>query len=317
MTTSGTYSFSLTKTNIIKRAFQVLNIYDLANTISSDDASFASDMLNGIIKSLQAEGIKLWKRKTAYLFPALDTYQYDLGSVSGAEHCTNTYVATTVSSASGTSVTVASSTGMTVSDFIGIELDNGTRFWTTITNIASTVLTINDSITSTASSGNTVVTYTSKINRPLEIIDAVNIDIANDNVTTDINIIDPSQFFKIPLKSTEGNRVAQASYDKVLSGAIPSTSRFSIFPSPQDVNVIIGIRYYDGIQDMLNNTDDPDFPQEWTQTLIWLLAEELCVPYGRMQELQVVQGKAQQYKTILEYFDADMEPLRFQSFPNK
>lgn len=311
MTTSGTYTYALNKSNVINRAFQYLNIYDLAATVSSDDTSFASDLLNMMIKSWEVDGIKMWKRKQGYIFPALSTYKYDLGSATGAEHCTNSYVNTTITSAVTTALVVASTTGMTAADNIGIELDNGTRFWTTIVSVDSaTGLTITSPITSASSSGNTVITYTTKLNRPLEIISAVNIDITNSNLTTTLGVTSHDNYFKLPLKSTAGSPSTYY-YDKVIDGAIPHTGAIYVFPTPDDVNRILAIRYSDGLQDMTETTDDLDFPQESTLAILLGLAELLCVPYGRMQELPTIQQQAAQAKNNLEYFDSDMDPIKF------
>jgi hypothetical protein len=52
-----------------------------------------------------------------------------------------------------------------------------------------------------------------------------------------------------------------------------------------------------------------DFPAEWTLPLIYGLAAELMVAYGKFQELPIIQQKAEQYKTVAREFDADEDPL--------
>lgn len=234
MATSGSYNFALTRNNLITRAFQLINVYGFSATVQTNDLNYAADLLNSLIKQWQAEGIKLWKRRTAFLFPALNDYNYSIG-LSG-DHCTNTYVKTTISANEASSQTVlslTSTTGMTAADNIGIELDNGTRFWTTIVSVDSAVqVTITTGITGAAASGNTVVTYTSKINRPLRIIQANSLDFDSNNSETTMQPISHDEFFSYPSKST-GGKPCVFYYDKQLSSGV-----LNLFPRPNNVNQI-------------------------------------------------------------------------------
>ncbi len=309
MTTSGTYTFNLTKTQIITRAFNILNIYDLKATVEADDYSFASDILNSMLKMWETEGIKLWKRRQATLFPVLNQNNYQLGSVSGADRCTNTYYSTTLTTtvSSGTTIVVNSATNLITGMYIGIELDNGSRQWTTITNIASTTLTLNDAITSSATSGNTIVAYSALINRPLKLLRATTYDL-NTSTDTMVQLLSYDDYFNLPLKTTSG-RPVNAYYDRLINNTLPYTGTLYLFNQPSDVDIIFKFTYLDALQDMLNSTDTLDMPQEWLYPIIINLAAELCIPYGKLTELQAIQGKADTYKLALENFDSDDSSL--------
>jgi len=63
------------------------------------------------------------------------------------------------------------------------------------------------------------------------------------------------------------------------------------------------------IEDVDSGTDSMDFPQEWTLPLIYGLATELCVAFGKFEELKTIKPLADQYKQIVREFDNDEEPF--------
>lgn len=319
MATSGSYDFTLNRDAIITLAFQLINVYALDETVSNTDTTFANNILNGIVKLWQTEGTKLWKRRIGYVFTALNDYSYEVGSPSGADHCTNTYVSTTISSdeaASQTVLSLTSTSGMTASDFIGIELDSGTRQWTTIVSVdSSTQVTITTALTGAAASGNTVVTYTSKLNRPLKIIRATVLDL-NTLTETQMQAIGFDAYFNMPLKTTSGSP-NNFYYDKLTNNAIPSTGTLYLFPRPNNVDKIISFSYLDSIQDFDSSSNNADFPQEWLYPLAYNLAVELCPIYGKIQELQTLQPKADAFKAMINNFDSDSEDLNITFNPKR
>lgn len=316
MATSGSYSFNLTKLQILQRALQMINIYDVNSPVDNDDLTFASDILNLMLKSWEVEGIRLWKRRQATLFTQSGQNSYQIGSVSGADHVTNSYVSTTINSAvseGDSTVVCASVTGMSVDDNIGIELDSGTRQWFTISaiNTSTKTVTLSGTVDSAASTSNTVVTYTSKINRPLEIIQATCLDLKNSNSATSMMDLSFDEYFNLPIKTSSGQRFNNYYYDRLLNNTLPYTGTLYLFPQPSAVWVILNFIYYDEIQDMVNNSDSPDFPQEWLYAIITNLAVELAAfGYGKLTELAPLQQKALQLKQELLNFDNDDSSLK-------
>jgi hypothetical protein len=306
MARSGSYNFSLDRDTIIKRAMQLVNIININQTSRGAEYKYAVDIFQSMIKLWQAEGIQLWNRKQATLFPA---YQDQIYSISNTgDHCVNSYIDTTLSAdeASGQTVlSVTSSTGMTTSDIIGIELDNGTRQWTTILTVdSSTQITVNTALTSAAASGNTIITYTNKISdRPLRILDARTVDISQQNSTINMEMIGYDQYFNIPIKETDG-RPLNFYYDKLLDAGV-----LYLYPRPDDVNVLVEFTYHESLEDVDSGTNNVDFPTEWTLPLIYGLAAELCVTFGKFEELKIIKPLADEYKKIVREFDNDEEPF--------
>ncbi len=315
MSTSGTSSFSLNKSQMISRAFHLINKYDLNSTVGADDYSLASDILNSMLKMWETEGIKLWKRRQGALFTQLDQHSYEIGSASGADHCARTYVTTTSSAAAAdaaTTITLTTVTGMAVSDNIGVELDDGTRQWTTITAIDSgtKVVTFTTALTGAAASGNTVITYTSKIIRPLRILRATTKDLSSNNNEVAMQDVSYDDYFNMPQKDTPG-RPNNFYYDRLINNSIPYTGTLYLYPEPNNVAQIMLFTYLEPIQDMTATTDDVDFPQEWTWPIIFNLACELAYAYGRFTELEKLQPKADQLKFIMSEFDNDDASVSF------
>lgn len=306
MARSGSYNFGMDRDTIIKRAMHMANIVNFNQAARGDDHAFAVDILQSMIKLWQAEGIQLWNRRQATLFTAYQDEQYTI-SASG-DHCANSYVSTTLSAAEASGQTVlsiTSTTGMTAADYIGIELDSGTRQWTTIVSVDSaTQVTVTTALTGAAASGNTVITYTNKISdKPLRILDMRTVDISNSNSTVTMEQIDYAAYFNIPIKTTDGRSINYY-YDKLLD-----SGTLYVFPRPDDVNVVLNFTYHESIEDLDSATDSIDFPVEWTLPLIYGLAAELMVAYGKFQELPVIAAKAAEYKALVREFDADEAPL--------
>ncbi len=305
MSRSNTYSFTFTLNSMIQTAFQTCNIYQVEDTISSADYNVAKTLLNSMIKSWEADGVRLWKRRQGILFPQKATASYAMGLT--GDNTTNTYVSTTLTSAAATSVTtliLSSTTGMTAGDNIGIELTAGTRQWTTIVSVTNaTHLVITTGLTSAAASGLTVVSYTSKINRPMKITRAnvFHLTTLAENQVQDISY---DEYFDLPLKTTIG-RANNYYYDKLLDNGV-----MYLFPVTNNVKEIVKFTYYDCIMDMVNTTDNFDFPQEWFHPILYGLICELCYAFQKFVELEKYESKANALKTILKQWDGDEETLK-------
>ena len=306
MARSGSYNFALDRDTIIKRAMQLVNLININQTSRGADHAYAVDIFQSMIKLWQAEGIQMWNRRQATLFTAYQDEQYSISST--GDHCTNSYVNTTLSAAEAsgqTVLSVTSSTGMTAADAVGIELDDKSRQWTTIVSVDSaTQITVTAALTGAAASGNTVVAYTNKIaDRPLRILDMRNVDLNNNKNSISMEMIGYDQYFNIPVKTSDGRSI-NFYYDKLLDAGV-----LYVFPRPDDVDILLEFTYHEAMEDVDSGTNSMDFPTEWTLPLIYGLATELCVAFGKFEELKTIKPLADQYKQIVREFDNDEEPF--------
>jgi len=286
---------------------QLVNLININQTARGADHDYAVDIFQSMIKMWQAEGIQMWNRKQATLFPSYQTSQYSVSNSASSAHCANTYVDTTLSAAlaAGQSIlSVTSTIGMTTADHVGIELDDKSRQWTTIVSVdSSTQITVTAALTAAAAAGNTLVAYTNQIaDRPLRILDMRAYDLNNTTSVTMTNI-GYDQYFNLPAKNIDG-RPINFYYDKLLDAGV-----VYLFPRPADVSVLLEFTYHESIQDVDSPTDSMDFPTEWTLPLIYGLATELCVTFGKFEQLPLIKGMADEYKKLVREFDNDEEPF--------
>lgn len=308
MATSNSRDFTLNRNQIIQDSFEDAGIYGSSETISDADLQKASRVLNKMVKSLGARGYNLWNKKEAILFLQDNTSSYSINNSSSSAHCTENYVSTTLSASAALgagTVTLTSVTGMTVNDNIGIELDNGTRQWTTITNINSgtKVVTLNAVLTGAAASGNTVVTYTNRINRPLRVTNARNFSLI-DSFETTVELISHEDYFELPNKTTQGQAL-QAHYSKQLSAGI-----MYVFLTPDGVKNQIKFTYLDAAEDLDNPNDNADFPDEWLEALTAGLAYRLAIAYGQL--INIEQLKKWADETLKSAKESDNEDVSIQ-----
>ena len=277
MATSSSTDFSMTRNEIIEDALHTLTVLGSEEALQDTDLAIGTRALNRLIKHWENKAIHIWKRTEALLFVQAGQSKYTLGT-GMTDHCTETYVSTTLSAnaaASASSITVTSTTGMTVGDYIGILLDSGSFHWTTISAIPSTV-TLTTALPSAAASGKNVFTYTTNIAKPLNIYNA-----RRYNMTSELEIMMTElaydDYMNLPNKNTDsGTEPLNYMYNRNLN-----TGDFYIWPQPQTVGALVKLTYAKPIQDFDNATDTPDLPQEWYDAIVLNLAVKLAHVYGK------------------------------------
>lgn len=300
MSTSGSADYAITRNNIFDTALAIINLVDPSEAADADQYALCDRMLNLMVKAWMSRGANLWAMKEATLFLSVGTQSYSLGPT--GTHCTNSYVHTTLSAdeaASSTSIDLTSADGMSNGDNIGIVLDDGTIHWTTISGAPGATTTIASGLASKAASGNVVFAYTTKINRPQRIISAYRRDI-NDN-DTPIDLIARGDYAELSGKTTRGKPI-QAFYDPQLTNGTLYT-----WPTADLATDVIRFWYSRPIEDFDDAANNPDFPIEWGEALIYGLADRLASVYQcPLQLRQWIKGEAQsKYEEALSY---DTEP---------
>jgi len=312
MATSGTATFTRTRNQVIEAAARKVRAIRAGQTMGPQMLADFAEALNVMVKHWQGRGLHVWTVAEATLFPQVGQTQYALAA-SGADHATLSYVATelAVAGTSGaTSITVDDDDGVADNDHIGIVLDDGTLFWTTVNGTpASNVITLDNALTGAASAGNAVYAYTSKIVRPLKIVDARRYTVASARETPLAAMMARLDYRALPNKSQLGT-VTQAFYDPALS-----TGKLSLWLTPSTVGDLINFTWWRPIEDFNAAGDNPDLPTEWMQALIFNLAlvmapefsvaqEDLAGPFG-------IGTLAAQYLEEVSGFDREAEPVQF------
>jgi hypothetical protein len=300
MTTSNTVVFRLNRDAIITQALLKIGALDPENTgaITTNQTTNTANALNLMIKGWEAEGLQLWERKYGVIFPQKNQPVYVLGNPApGGDHATLSTplgsgfirtTATTAIAAGATSVTVVATDNaatpfasvgvptltMTNSDFIGIQQTDGTMFWTTIANVNvnTKVVTLTLGPTIGSSVGAYITTYTTKLMRPLRILDGFTRQVQGNDIPH--LLLPREQYNRFGMKTSPGTPI-QTYYDQQ-----ENVGHLYVYPTAQDVTQQIFIEFQKPIEDFNNATDDFDLPQEWGECIVWNLAARLIPDYG-------------------------------------
>jgi hypothetical protein len=310
VSTSGVVTYSVNEADIIKDALIEIGYLDPTETPSANDITTARRKLNLLVKQWVSQidfapGLKMWTRRTGYLFLQSGQSRYTLGP--SGDNATETYASTTLSAsaaASDSTVTVTSATGIATTYYIGVELDSGSIQWTTVNGapVGSTV-TLTDVLTGAASSGNRVFCYQTKVRRPFDLLTGSLRDTDGSDAPIDVGMT-LAEYESIPSKGTDG------SPSRLYFEAQRTNAVVYLDCEPDDVTKVIRLVYLSYIEDFSAQTDDADFPAEWSRPLCLQLANDCCRPFGRnppptlkqdLMEALAMARKAYPDTTVLSY----------------
>lgn len=307
MAVSGTNTFSLTRNQIINRAFSILGVKTQARTPTASEMSEASDLLNMMVKSWKNKGQYLWKTTEGTLFLVVGQDKYILdGSTANATESFNQTTTTAAASSGASSVDVTASTGMVVGYNIGIEQDDNTIHWTTIASISTLTIGLNDNLTAAAASGSKVYAYQTKVNRPERIKSC---RLRYDDDVTDVPLAQVSRdtYFNYSNKLSQG-KVNSYFYDKQLSAG-----NLYLYPTPDDATDTIKFTFEKQFFDFSSAVDDPDFPVEWLLPISTNLAYLLSYEYGiGAEKAERIRRDAEQFLADAEGYDREDTSIYFE-----
>jgi hypothetical protein len=205
MATSGITTLTMTRDQIIRDAALEVSAIGSGVTMNADMSADFARKLNAMIKHWQGRELKIWTVKEATLFPVAAQSRYGAGT-GATDHITESWHETTLSAdeAAGQTVLSATSTAaMTAADQIGIELDTGAIQWTTVVSKTATEVTIAAALTSAAGEGNRIFNYTSRIPKPIRVVDARRYAIGS-KIETPIELVSHQEYRHLPNKASVG-----------------------------------------------------------------------------------------------------------------
>ena len=302
----------MTAAQIIASAYEDSGIIQPGGTVSSAQSTMALNRLNVLVKQLSAQpdmarGIKVWTRKRVTLALAKGQQTYLIGPASTDARASTQMGRTTLSAAEAASQTVLSITSntdtttypgttitMTASDIIGIQLDNGTIQWSTISGTPSTTATVADALTGAAASGNYVYWFTSRAQRMVEVESAV---LRNSDMTDmEMGIYRDARQYDLAVS----DKFADGTPTALLVEQMRIATCITLNSQPTDVTDQIIITGLYPQEDYDATTDDIAFPQECYGMLSWELAFLLSGSGGRWtQHMEANRQRAVQiYKNM-------------------
>lgn len=304
MSTSGSYNFALDRDDIINMAHQHVGLIGEGETCSSAQLSEGANLLNMIVKLRAADGMPIWALKRATILPFSNA-----SSITTVSHIVKNYDTTTIAAdvaASSQAITIAAAGNTANSDVIGIELDDGTIQWSTISSGGGTTsLTLADTLDDAAGEGNRVYYYTAsadRIQRPLRVLEANMLQVV-DNHSWSIDLLDRHDYFALGNRATTG--VPNGLYYEAGLGADtadPTSATnwygtFYVYPRFANADYVIEFTYQRPFQDLDSATDNLDFPQEFYLPIMLELAALLGPKAGLpTTERQALFAEAKMYR---------------------
>ena len=284
MALSSQTVYTKTKLELMDSVFRELNIKGQGLTASSDDYAILSNIINDMFKSWTTDGPHLWATEEAVVFAEQYQSKYKIADTAHATTLDD-LVMTQINGAllSGvSSLTVDSTANMTIGDFIGIVCSDKSLFWTTIATIpTSTTLTINNALTKNVVDNAYVFTYTTALDRPLDIsnIRSVSgIDLGATSTLTELPVekITRSEYMDLPIKTQNNTHITNAYY-------VPKriTGELLVYPRPSDCSYRIQFSYARDLAMVINTDDELDFPQEWYECIKYQIMVRAAETWGK------------------------------------
>lgn len=296
MTTSGTYTFTVTRDDIIREALLNIGKLGASDILAPQDTTDCARKLNLMVKQWMgktdfAPGLKVWTRQHCDLFLSSTHFQYALGpsgdnwaagvaAITGANYGQDQTTATTAAGSAVLTTGVGSTSNFTAGDFIVVQLTSGDIFSSTILSVSAGTGTV--TMVSPIPVGNSVAinayifNFTTKGQCPMEIQTAILRD--TNYSDTPLNYMTLQTYEALPNKTQPGNLSDPAAvyYEATLTNG----QLYIDCGGAQDVTKhlhIVGLR---PIQDFNNPTDTPDYSAEWFDALCWGLAMRIAPMYN-------------------------------------
>ena len=276
MATSGSVDFTLKAGDVVTQAFGKIGVKVSEQELEASEMQDGLDVLNLTLKSIQAQGGHLWARSEGVLFLDAGKTDYLIGPT--GDNCTllDDFIGTTTTSAliaTDTIIPVVSSAGMVAGDFVGVKLDDNTRFWTTILTVDSAVqLTLAAGIPSGSALSSSVFTYTTIINRPLRVTSFRRKTFKADNEIP-VNTWSRDEYFNPVNKESQGT-VVNAYYSPLLGNG-----RLYVWQTASSVDQLVRFSFERTIEDVDDKENTLDVPVEWLETLVYGVAARLLDDY--------------------------------------
>lgn len=315
--TSGSFSATMPVISLANAALRIAQIIGDEETATGSQLQSCLDALQAMVKAWQGSGIHVWCEEEGILFlqPNQTMYQIGAGSpdkVTLWDDLTQTAL-TVTAVATDTTITVSSASGILDGDNIGIQLDAGTNFWTTVNGTpVGLVVTLTDAIPLTASDGALVFDYTVPLYRPLRIMGGRRYNYRS-RIDLPVQMWARLDYQAQPNKYTTGIPTAFFYDPQTGNGSYQQpVGQWNSWPAPQDYTNGMRFTAQRPIQDVGNLANVLDFPAEWSAALKWNLALEIGPEFGTpMEQLQIVAQQAQRWYKMASEWDRESESVMF------
>lgn len=295
MATSNSTNWTRTKQDIIKMALFHIGKYGNGRTIEAEDYNIVGSILNDMIKEWEPD-LHLWTKQEGILHLTPYVGEYDLGNYAYFTE-RNDQITQRVSTdyiAGDTVLVLDSTAGMATTYNIGVVLDTGYTFWTTVSNINAdgVTLTLTDALPSAVAQSNLVYYFTVAAAKPLRVLSARLLSgfdggEIQDLVALPMSVIAYEDYWNLVGTSLNGQNPNQYAYNpKTTSGTL------YIWPRPTSTAYRMQLTYERILEDVDSINDNFDFPAEWFGALQYQLAVRIAPGYGKSERLATLMPMA-------------------------
>jgi hypothetical protein len=307
MTTSADFTYN--RDQIIRRALRQVGAIQSGETPGAQENQDCVDALNALVSEWQATGLHLWKESEATLFLQPNQIQYGLGGNSTDQASISGSVAESLSTSAAnigaTAIPIASVAGIAVGSNFGVMMSNNILFWSTVASIVGLTVNIANALPVAVNANAQIFCYATRIIRPLRIVDARRYYIPS-KIITPLVLMSRLDYRDLPNKANTGI-VTQLFYDPQLS-----TGYSWVWPAPVDSTSAVKFTWMEPIFNFNTAADQPDFPVEWFNCLVWNLAKEVMIEYDvPTQRAQMIQIRAKETFDLVSGFDREPESYFF------
>lgn len=343
MTVASTFAFDPAVTDLITEMYRDLDVIGDDEVPTAAQYRTALFKLNSVAKSLEATGIHVWTEEEAILFLQPGIARYTLGyaasqipgltgvqqmsvpmlyginetslnpnGVDGNCSYSDQYVLTELNAsyaAGATAILVISTFLINSGDLIGIVVDTGATFWTTVASPPmNNIVTLSQPLPVSASSGNFVMDYpvSAQIQRPLKVPKARLLTLQGVQETPMTGPLSRQEYMDLP------NKTAQGVPTQWFYTPQRDVGYLYVWPVPTMSAWAIRFTWYRPLADFLTPDNTMDFPQEWVAPLRWLLADEMRIGHSLPpQRQQMIMQKAAEWMVVVTSWDRESEPIQF------
>lgn len=265
-----------TALTIIKKALRVIGVIDRNQPLSAEDRNYALEAFNDVVLHVQTTYNNLWTMTQAVVLMERGKQFYKCGqggdrAVLRDDLRTQTTSAATLAGA--TTITLSGAVTVQDNDTVGILLGSGSFFWTTAASASSgTSVSLTDSLPSDSASGARVYIYTDIIDRPLRVLNAQSAWSITD-AEIPLEQFSRQEYFDQPDKTTKGQTSNYYYSPQLTAGEL------YVWPTAQSNLNVLRMTFIRPIVTMITNIDATDFPDEWQETLVYMLADRLASEY--------------------------------------
>lgn len=316
MTTSGVSVFTQPRNNIIKAALRKVGAIKAGETVNQNIITDCSIALNAMVKSWEAIGIHLWTETQSLLFTVPGQVRYALGP-NTPDHITPDYQYSGVQVVANltpgvSSIPVTDVAGIQVGYQFGVMQADGRPFWSIVDNVVPSTNTVimHNPTTDFVLNGNPAYYYKpAVVVRPLRIPFAQRRQMLPTPIDTPMIRLARKDYWELPNKQDTGT-ITQFFYDPQ---NLDGFGYLYLWPAPVDTdNNCVMLTWYRPIQNFETAANTPDFPDEWTETLIFNLAKSLAPEFDCPAErYAIIVQRADELLDLLKGWDREPESVNF------